>query len=137
MKIEDVKNMIVKLSPRSITCKNEYGKTCGVVRGIEKFNSLQPNLKFEYFEIVKKSGVWGCKLDNEMDRIYCCNKKLYYLFNLYPLENYENFEKKYGVNESSKTYYEKRKKLAVTASEVMTVIPCYILEWYKSIILLF
>ena len=128
MIIEDVKNRMVKLSPRSITVKDEYNKTCGVVRGIEKFNSLQPNIKFEYFKIVKKSGVWSCKFDGEMNRIYCYDKKLYYLFNLYPLKNYENFERKYGADESSKAHYEERKKLAVTASEVMTVIPCYILE---------
>ena len=60
----DIKDCIgknIKIGKTSITIKSENGKTCGVVRDIQKFKDIQPNKQIEYFRILKNVGAWGNK----------------------------------------------------------------------------
>ena len=57
--IKDCVNKKVKISKRSITIKNDEGKTCGVVRNITSLYDLQPNKQWDYFKQLKKLGLHG------------------------------------------------------------------------------
>lgn len=125
MKIEELKNQRVKLSPRSITCKDENGKTKGVVSGAVKFEDLQPNKAIDYFHTIRDAGLWG---NGESENIYVYGGKIYYLYNLKAVETYKKyFEGKPGFENEEKRYNE-RKQAAENAAKIGTVIPCYIIQ---------
>lgn len=129
MNIEDVKNRYIKISPRSITVKNENGKTCGVVRDIRLFKDVRPYIQMQYFQALRKAGIWGCKFRNLMQSVIISDGKCYYMHNLTPIENY----KRIFESESSKffeTEKEHYKQLLNIAEEAkvngIEVIPCYL-----------
>lgn len=124
MKIEELRNQKVKISARSITCKDENGKTKGIVTGAEKFRNLQPNRAIDYFKQIKSAGLWG---NGESDNIYIYEGKIYYLFNLKPIETYEKYFSGKPGFETETERYNQRKQLAENAAKIGTVIPCYIL----------
>lgn len=125
MKIEELKNQKVKISSRSITCKDENGKTKGVVSGAVRFKDLQPNKAINYFNQIKSAGLWG---NGEIDNVYISEGKIYYFFNLRPIEVYENVFVGESGCESEKEKYIQRKQLAENASKIGIVIPVYILN---------
>ena len=59
MNISELKNQRIKISPRSITCRNENGKTCGVVRDVKQFKTARPAEQMKYFKAVRECGIWG------------------------------------------------------------------------------
>ena len=59
MDILELKNQRVKISPRSITCRNEYGKTCGVVRNTQLYTQARPAEQMKYHKFVRECGIWG------------------------------------------------------------------------------
>lgn len=125
MKIEDLKNQMVKISPRSITCKGENGKTKGIVNGVENFKNLRPNIQAEYFGKIKSAGLWG---DGESKNIYYQNGKLYYLYDLKQMEMYEKYFIGKPGYEMETENYNRKKQIAENAMKIATVIPCYILK---------
>ena len=122
MDIEMLKGKRVKICPRSITCKNENDKTCGVVNNVVSFLNLAPR--------------YQCELSKKFDRtkldwkqIYVKdNKEMFYLLNLRTIEFYERYIKgKEGfANEENK--YCKMIESAKEAEKSMVVIPCYIIK---------
>lgn len=68
--------------PRSITRKNSDGKTCGVIRFVERFKELPFNKQIEVSAIVRKNlNIDRSTFMNEFkfDRLYLSkNKKVYY-----------------------------------------------------------
>lgn len=124
MKIEELKNQRVKLADRSITCKDRNGKTKGVVTNVTRFRALQPNKAVDYFKQIKAAGLWG---SGESDRVYIIDGKIYYLFNLSPIEFYEKYYSGKSGFDDEKERYKQRKKIAEEAGEIVTVIPCYII----------
>ncbi|MBQ1777224.1 MAG: hypothetical protein IIZ93_03615 [Acidaminococcaceae bacterium] len=123
MKMEELENQRVKISDRSITCKDENGKTKGVVTGAIRFKSLQPNKQMEYFRRISESGLW---CSGEMDKVYILNGKIYYLFNLRLTDFYETYLADVPGFEADTEKYIQRKNLAENAAKIGTVIPCYI-----------
>jgi hypothetical protein len=124
MRIEELKNQYVKISDRSITCKDENGKTKGIVTNAVKFGKLQPNKQIDYFKQIRAAGLWG---NGESEKVYIIDGKIYYLFNLKPLEFYEKYFAGKPGFESETERYNQRKKMAEEAAKIGTVIPCYIL----------
>lgn len=124
MKIEELKNQYVKISDRSITCKDENGKTKGIVTNAINFLKMQPNKQFEYSGKLRASGIWG---SGEANKVYIIDGKIYYLFNLKSIETYEKYFKDKPGWESETEHYNKQMKLAEEAAKIGTVIPCYIL----------
>lgn len=126
MEIEELRNKKIKLSPRSITVKNDSDKTCGVVRGVQKFLDLRPNIQINYSGILRSSGIWG-NPEGLIDNVYYCYGKLYYLHDLTKDENYERYFSAPGWVTENKNY-EERKSIAKKAKEGgIIVIPAYIL----------
>lgn len=56
MNIKDIENKRVKLSSHSITVKDEYGKTCGVVRDVKPFKELRPIEAMRYYSKLRDFG---------------------------------------------------------------------------------
>lgn len=107
MRIEELKNQKVKISARSITCKDDSGKTNGIVTGVEKFGNLQPNRAIDYFKQIKSAGLWG---NGESDNVYIYEGKIYYLFDLRPMETYEKYFAGKSGFESEAERYNHRKQ---------------------------
>lgn len=124
MKMENLINQRVKLSPRSITCKDENGKTVGIVTGAENFRSLRPNRNMDYFHKIKSAGLWG---NGESENVYIVNGKLYYLQNLKRMEFYASVAGKPCFERETENY-KKMQQLAENVAKIGTVIPCYILK---------
>ena len=112
----ELKNQKVKLSPRSITAKDDNNKTVGVVRGIQCFKDCRPNLQME---------IWKKARDVNADlcRIYYVDGKWYYLHDKKwdaDLEGRDsNMDKKYKQRWAT---YE-----ALVNENIMEVIECYII----------
>ena len=124
MNISELKNQRIKISPRSITCRNENGKTCGVVRDVKQFKTARPAEQMKYFKAVRECGIWG---NPELsDCLILVDSELYYLYNLRPIETYEHFMMGREGFESDTAAYNRRKSAAEKIAEVATVIPCYI-----------
>lgn len=116
MEIMDIKNQYVKLSKGSITVKGENGKTKGIVRGITRFLDLQANKKFDYFKLLRSSGVWGNnKID--MDNCYILDGTVYLIRNMNSYKYYTEEEK-----EKYDTMYQNIENYGVI------VIPCYFVK---------
>lgn len=125
MKIEELRNRQIKLSPHSITVK-ENDKTCGVVRGVQKFLDLRPNIQMNYSKILRDSGIWGNK-ERLIDNVYYCDGKLYYFYNLKKDEDYKRYFSAPGWDTEHKNYDE-RQSIAKRAEECgIIVIPAYFL----------
>ena len=122
MDIEMLKGKRVKICPRSITCKDENDKTCGVVNNVVSFLNLAPR--------------YQCELARKFDRknldwkqIYVRNNhEMFYLLNLRTIEFYEKYIKgKEGFADEENKYC-KMIECAKEAEKSMTVIPCYIIK---------
>ena len=122
MQIEELKGKRVKISPRSITCKDDNEKTCGVVRDVVSFLNLAPRYQCELSKKFNRH-----KLD--WSNIYVRNnKEMFYLLNLRTIEFYERYIKgKEGFAEEECKYC-KMIESAKYAETVMNVIPCYIIK---------
>lgn len=80
--MERLKNMnddyYIKIGRTSITIKDQQGKTRGVIRNINTWNSLQFNQKVDWNIKFKKMGI---NIQNIADKLIFDHNKVYYLFN--------------------------------------------------------
>lgn len=120
MEIEALKGKRVKICPRSITCKDDNNKTCGVVNNVVSFLNLAPR--------------YQCELCRKFDRVMldmkCVyvrnNKELFYLLNLRKIAFYEKYVVGRNGYEDDERRYHKMIEGAKEAEKTMMVIPCYI-----------
>ena len=128
MKISEIKNKTVKIGKTSITVFGDNGKTCGVVRNIEKFKDLQPNKQIDYIKRIRESGLWGNGVVT-LDSVIVANGELFYLNDLRAIKGYElyfaNIPKE-DISDTTKKVYNIRLSLAENAKKYMTVIDCYL-----------
>lgn len=125
MKITEIHNKKVKISPHSITVKNDDDKTCGVVRDVKPFKELRPAEGVKYWRKLRECGIFG-----NSDLLKCfviCDGHPYYLHDLTSLETYERLFKGMEGWESEERRYNERKQAAERISEIATVIPCYVI----------
>lgn len=134
MKITEIENKKVKISPHSITVKNDEGKTCGVVKNTVTYKNLSPSKHMEYWKIVKQTGIWGDQ-DSLINNFVICDGEAYYLHNLSLkafLEEYNVLDRNGNVLDHSGIFdydirrLKKLEQIAKQASEFVTVIPCYV-----------
>lgn len=126
MEIQDLKNKKIIIGKMSITCKDENGKTCGIVRNVKTWKTLPLREVFEFHKIVNASGIRAAGLSNNL---IVDGKQLYYLHDLKPIEFYENYIDGKIENSSEKERYNTRKQIAEKAKEYnIIVIPCYIIK---------
>lgn len=124
MDIFSIAHERIKLSPHSITVKNDSNKTIGVVRGITKFKDLRISESQKYFHKLREAGVWGVLTEN----VIFCDGKMYYLHNLQADENYMKYfaaDKEFFKQEFEN--YEVRQQLKRNMEKICTVIDCYIM----------
>lgn len=77
MEMKDLEGKNVYVSARSLTVKDDDGKTRGIVRDICFWKGLAPRDTYDLYHIFRKSGVWeNHKL---MSRIIFKDKNPYYL----------------------------------------------------------
>lgn len=125
MKITEIENKRVKISPHSITVKDEYDKTCGVVKNIRPFQDLRPADGMKYFHKLRDIGIFG---NSGLLKFFVISDgDLYYLHNLKPLETYEKLFKGKDGFENEERRYNERKQIAEKVAEIATVIPCYVI----------
>lgn len=88
MKMNELNGRLVKISPRSITVKDDStGKTCGVVRNVCTFNNLQPNRQIDYWKLLRTAGI----VDAGMTHYVVIDEgKIYFMYNTKPDEVYES-----------------------------------------------
>lgn len=88
MKMNELNGRLVKLSPGSITVKDDItGKTCGVVRGVCNFYNLPFNRQFDYYGKLCEAGI----IDAGMSRYVVIDEgKIYFMYNTKPDEVYES-----------------------------------------------
>ena len=91
MEIKDIYNHNVKASKGSITVKDEYNKTRGIVRDLTRFNDLQANKKILYSKVLRDAEVWGNSKINT-DNCYILDNKIYLLKNLRSCKYYSEEE---------------------------------------------
>lgn len=123
MTITEIKDKRVKLSPRSITIKDENDKTRGVVKAI-RWDELPPREHFNFRNIVCASGLWGSG-DKLMEQVYVVNGKIYFLWNKKYEEDYHKYFESFEY-ETKK--FVGRKKIYELAKQYMEVIDCYIVK---------
>jgi len=127
MKIKDLEGHKVRVGKTSITCVDEYGKTCGVVCRIKNINSVQKNMLSDFYHVLKSAGIWGSKIDGISDSVFTDGKQYYYLNNLTPIEFYEEHLSSHTGFNNDRKRYEQRLVIAKNAAQYMTVINCYII----------
>lgn len=127
MNISDIRNKTVKISPHSITVKNEERKTCGVVKNIKPYTELRPSEGMKYFKQLRQAGIWD--KPELIKNFVICDGEPYYLYDLRPLQQYEKLLKQFknaDLFETDKKHCDERRQAAEKAAEFATVIPCYI-----------
>lgn len=129
MKITELRNRFVKLSPRSITVKDEYAKTRAVIKAL-RFKELPPRDAMPLWKALKDSGLWN---SGEMDAVYVVSGQLYYLYNQsadeYYLHNRHDTAWKDTILADMTRGYEARQNLIAKAKDQgITVIPCTVLH---------
>lgn len=122
MNITQLEGKHVKICPRSIKAIDETGKTCGVVTGVMRFKDAPLREQSEHFNAVRSSGLWGCRI-GVMDNVIISGRKLYYLNDVRPLENFVLFSAHLTGVERDR--YKERLALAEHAAQYMTVINVY------------
>lgn len=61
MNIEEIRNKRVKISPHSITVKDEYNKTRGIVRNIFPYTECRPAQRMDFFKTLKIENIYSTK----------------------------------------------------------------------------
>ena len=121
MRMNEINNCAVKLSPRSITVKDENNKTKGIVRGIQNFKECRPNVQVEIWKVIRQYNL-------PLDRIYYAEGQWYFIHNEKWIEDYfryfvgrdERMDKKYA--EICDVYH------ALIDENLMEVVECYIVK---------
>lgn len=126
MEVGELRNRKIIIGKTSITCKDDNGKTCGIVRNIKAWRTLSARELLDFYQIVGLSGIRKAGL---CDNLIVDGKQLYYFHDLKPIEFYENYFDGKIENEHEKEHYNIRKRIAENAKEYnIIVIPCYIVK---------
>lgn len=135
MNIEEIRNKRVKISPHSITVKDEYNKTRGIVRNIFPYTECRPAQRMDFFKTLKNAGIWGCKEHEIIKNVVIVDGKIYYLHDLRVIEQLEKIIARFeptseieGFFDHDKEIIAIRKQIAEKAAEFLTVIPCYVIK---------
>lgn len=123
MTMQELTNRRVIIGKTSITCKDDHGKTCGIVRNVKAWSALAPREVFDIHKTVTASGIREAHLT---DNIIVDGKTVYYLHDLGPLEAYEKHFSTLGIS-GDLNRYEQRKAIVKTAEAAgVIVVPCYL-----------
>ena len=114
MDIEKINGKTVKISPRSITIKDEEGKTRGVISAISWAN-VPPREKFAFaknpvIQKIRNSKLASCCTEN----LYLCGKAWVYIHDLRWDENYHRYFESF---EHETAIYNERQEILRIASE--------------------
>ena len=123
MKLKDIEKHNIKIGKTSITVKDIYDKTQGIITNVIRYNDAMPRIQMDFYKIVRQFD----RIKRENLIIY--DGELYYLNNLKPIEFYEKYiadAKDTPIYESETKRYNELKELPHKIKEHMTVIDCYI-----------
>lgn len=135
MNIEEIRNKRVKISLHSITVKDEYDKTRGIVRNTILYTEGSLSQRMDFFKTLKNAGIWECKKHEIIKNVVIVDGKIYYLHDLRAIEQLEKIIAHFeptseieGAFEHEKEIIAIRKQIAEKAAEFLTVIPCYVIK---------
>lgn len=126
MTMQELEGKRIKISAGTITVKDEYGKTRGMVRNIRALKRMNGRERFDLWQLMKKAEIG---LDANIN-IILAGGKFYFLNNTRPLRAFETLEKKLGDCELVRDERRRYATLHATAEQAarhMTVINCEIL----------
>ena len=126
MELNELNGKRVKLSPRSITVKDQNGKTAGVVRGVTFFEHLQPNRQVDFFGKIRKAGAWENGL---ISNVAVCDGKLVYFHDTNADGVYQRlFASNPDLWPTETDRYYTRQNVAESMEQIATVIRCHIIQ---------
>lgn len=114
-KMTDCIGKFIKVSPRSITIKDDNNKTHGIVRDVVSLDNIQPKYQFEYSSKLKKGGLVQGEIMEHTHDIVIKDKELYYLYNVHTREKYSHLFPE--AVEKDEAFAEKIKNAGVTVIE--------------------
>nr|DAT64343.1 MAG TPA: hypothetical protein [Caudoviricetes sp.] len=123
-KITECERQKIKVNKKSITIINpDTGKTAGVITGLKHIQDIPKNKQFDFFTLLKKSGVWANPYYST-DNIFIDDKNntVYALNNLKTHEFYE----KCPFLKKEKPYFEQEKAVNNLRNNGVTIINTYI-----------
>lgn len=120
MKMNELNGRLVKLSPASITVKNDVtGKTCGVVRSVCNFYNLPMNRQVDYYGTLRAAGI----IDAGMSRyVVIDGGKIYFMYDTKHDELYESSH----ADILQEDYDKRQELLKKIASAGIEIIHCHI-----------
>lgn len=124
MNFKDLEGRTVKISSHTITAKDERGKTCGMVRNVRNFLDVPPRVKFDFYKVVRDSGLWN---NADMSRVFVDDGRLVWL---YPAA-YDKFCEEYvkgneSLFSSDMEHYKKRREIEEKAKSAgVLVVHCF------------
>lgn len=80
MQITEVNGHYAKLSPNTITVKDENGKTRGIVHAT-CWKNLPPRESCAWFKALRDCGLWGNSRAKVATNVYMADGQLYWLYN--------------------------------------------------------
>lgn len=80
MQITEINGHYAKLSPNTITVKDDQGKTRGIVHAT-CWKNLPPRETSAWFKTLRSSGLWGNPRANVATNVYMADGQLYWLYN--------------------------------------------------------
>ena len=126
MKIQELENQTVQINKTSITVKDKFLKTCGVVKNIQTVQTLSRGECENFWKITTAAGICGTEF---VKSVVISNGKLYYLVNQGALSNFEEFIVKAHARGNYSTSEEKHynkilKSIESAEKNGITVISC-------------
>lgn len=129
MEMKDIAGRLVKIGKTSITVKDEYNKTRGVVRNVTLFLDAPPRVQSQYNKVAKDCGWFGCGNESLRKCMVICDGKLYLLKDTGRLGRWLDLMSKVElVRETDYPKYEKELQIYNKAEELgIQVIECELL----------
>lgn len=133
MTMQDLEGKRVVISARTITVKDEQGKTRGLVRDARPFRSWTDRERFDHREAVCRSGLFS-RRDGAVDRCILYSGKLYFLNDTRKLDFYAKMYAGDRGEELKRDYphewerYQDLLTLPERVKDYMTVINCEIIN---------
>lgn len=120
MNINDIAGKMVKVGKASITVKDEYNKTRGIVKNICTWNILPPRQQGDYFRLINICNIRNAKPELLEKCVLVCDGELYLLKDMARLESWKKIidmlGEEYGQNDLKK--YNAELELYTKAQEV-------------------
>lgn len=121
MKMNELNGRLVKLSPASITVKDDVtGKTYGVVRGVCNFYNLPENRQWDYDKKLREAGIIYAEMRHH---VVIDEGKIYFMYNTKPDEVYESCH----ADILQESYNKNQALLKKVESAGIEIIRCHIL----------